>query len=178
MSNKLYDEDTMMGDYFGDDKPVANAINASELKPCPFCGSTKIRKPKNEKGWLCKKCGSEIFWDWNTRPIEDALNERIAELEYNAANNAMSIHAIMSTLDIDDETHGIADDMYETARNLAHKLRAHAERAEAERDDARAMVDKLIEAGNKSVHSVQTEFCTHWSKEWRALVTEWKESEK
>lgn len=52
-----------------------------ELKPCPFCGSTKIRKPENGNGWLCKKCGSEIFWDWNTRPIEDALNKRIAELE-------------------------------------------------------------------------------------------------
>lgn len=48
MSDKLYDEDTMMGDYFGDDKPVANAINTSELKPCPFCGSTKIRKPAKQ----------------------------------------------------------------------------------------------------------------------------------
>ena len=44
-----------------------------------------------------------------------------------------------------------------------------------ERDErAEAMIERLIELGNKSIHSVQTEFCTRWSKEWRALVAEWQ----
>ena len=73
----------------------------SELKPCPFCGGEAITTAffdaddfdympievndcdaevtcKNERcingWWLSPK-------DWNTRPIEDALNARIAELE-------------------------------------------------------------------------------------------------
>ena len=53
----------------------------SELKPCPFCGSMNIRKPIGEDGWMCKTCGSKGFVDWNTRPIEDALEARIAELK-------------------------------------------------------------------------------------------------
>lgn len=57
--------------------------------------------------------------------VVDALNAaeaRIAELEYNAANNAMSIHAILSALDINDETRGVSDDMYDDALGLAFKL--------------------------------------------------------
>ena len=53
----------------------------SELKPCPFCGSMNIRKPIGEDGWMCKTCGSKGFVDWNTRPIEDALESRISELK-------------------------------------------------------------------------------------------------
>ena len=73
----------------------------SNLKPCPFCG-----KEPNQKGtelgdrpcfyYECEnpKCGaSEMGWHdteqeaidaWNNRPIEDALQARIEELE-NAA---------------------------------------------------------------------------------------------
>jgi len=61
-----------------------------ELKPCPFCGSKnttldyfEISCPQ-ELGTLvlCGDCGSYSTVDrWNTRPIEDALNARIAELE-------------------------------------------------------------------------------------------------
>jgi len=61
----------------------------SELKPCPFCG----RQPYESGGYV--SCHTELclanadyhepaigpITDWNTRPIEDALNARIAELE-------------------------------------------------------------------------------------------------
>jgi len=62
-----------------------------ELKACPFCGSSnttldyyEISCPQ-ELGTIvvCNGCGASAksIVDWNTRPIEDALNARIAELE-------------------------------------------------------------------------------------------------
>ena len=59
----------------------------SELKPCPFCG--KIPKPDwtDESYIECTNRKRDIYrfgmstGSWNTRPIEDALNARIAELE-------------------------------------------------------------------------------------------------
>ena len=72
----------------------------SELKPCPFCGSevqddphTGEKYPRKSPmgGWIihCECCGASLSQfrksgkgeiSWNTRPIEDALNKRIAEL--------------------------------------------------------------------------------------------------
>ena len=72
----------------------------SELKPCPFCGSEVQDDERGEKypkkspmgGWIihCECCGASLSQfrksgkdeiSWNTRPIEDALRARIAELE-------------------------------------------------------------------------------------------------
>ena len=70
----------------------------SELKECPFCGQqpkeTKYREfGKNPREYSLYHClnegcpsyftkpGSMTAEDWNTRPIEDALRERITELE-------------------------------------------------------------------------------------------------
>jgi len=64
----------------------------SELKPCPFCGSEagtyKFILP-GEIVWLAYCPNENCHFShrtaslaaWNARPIEDALNERIAELE-------------------------------------------------------------------------------------------------
>jgi len=53
----------------------------SELKPCPFCGEPVVFNKFAEKV-VCEDCGATIYSDyWNTRPIEDALSARIAELE-------------------------------------------------------------------------------------------------
>ena len=61
-----------------------------EIKPCPFCGSTdiKLHDEISHAVW-CQECFAEMpsidiesaVELWNTRPIEDALNARIAELE-------------------------------------------------------------------------------------------------
>jgi len=54
----------------------------SELKKCPFCGSADIRTEPGINLNYCDKCSAEANIEhWNTRPIEDALNKRITELE-------------------------------------------------------------------------------------------------
>lgn len=68
-----------------------------ELKPCPFCGGGDLIREGNCDGDYaqtvcdtCCSCGPFIdrvggYWkvieSWNTRPIEDAKDARIAELE-------------------------------------------------------------------------------------------------
>ena len=60
---------------------------SEELRPCPFCGGAKICTEKSINLNYCDNCSAESNVEhWNTRPIEDALNARIAELE--AANQA------------------------------------------------------------------------------------------
>ena len=57
----------------------------STLKPCPFCG----KMPEVADDGVCrcnnKSCSMAPYWYlpkyWNIRPIEDALNARIAELD-------------------------------------------------------------------------------------------------
>lgn len=55
------------------------------LKPCPFCGGNDIVYEEALSVTYCNDCGGELDEgfgsDWNTRPIEDALRARIAELE-------------------------------------------------------------------------------------------------
>ena len=65
----------------------------SEMKPCPFCGKEDLYFEQDEEGEtniVCDWCeyktrifqtiGDAARW-WNTRPIEDGLRKRIAELE-------------------------------------------------------------------------------------------------
>src|SRR5690606_27939346 len=55
---------------------------SEELRPCPFCGGTKICTEKGINLNYCDNCSAESNVEhWNTRPIEDALTARIAELE-------------------------------------------------------------------------------------------------
>ena len=63
----------------------------NELKSCPFCG----KEPHIDANYHLFSCQNKdciadatnyeatmgFFEQWNTRPIEDALNARIAELE-------------------------------------------------------------------------------------------------
>jgi len=64
---------------------------SEKLKPCPFCGNKNIRKNFGIFPELfCSECEATIYaYDehedlaksWNTRPLEDALQARIAELQ-------------------------------------------------------------------------------------------------
>lgn len=57
---------------------------SEELRPCPFCGAMP---EKLRTGYMCSTLGCALQEntvsekEWNTRPIEDALRARIAELE-------------------------------------------------------------------------------------------------
>ena len=63
----------------------------SKLKPCPFCGKKRHLRfepfeGSTDTGIVVCICGAsyttiEQGADWNTRPIEDDLRNRIAELE-------------------------------------------------------------------------------------------------
>lgn len=67
---------------------------SDELKPCPFCGGNDvIFMPSliypGRRAAHCRRCRvtgplteyEEAADDWNTRPAEDTLRERIVELE-------------------------------------------------------------------------------------------------
>ena len=75
------------------------------LKPCPFCGSEAFyikimgnyEKPHEI---FCSKCDGaitegrsekQVVTIWNTRPIEDELRARIAELE--AESERFTVHS-------------------------------------------------------------------------------------
>ena len=72
----------------------------SELKPCPFCGEpaddryNRLAKCSNKSCLMNHWVDDEDFFiddDWNTRPIEDALRARIAELE--AEIDRLTVHS-------------------------------------------------------------------------------------
>ena len=71
-----------------------------KLKQCPFCGG-EAELCYSEVDTFCRKCNvlqeTEL---WNTRPIEDALRLRIAELEEENERLAQLLHDEMSQLEI------------------------------------------------------------------------------
>ena len=86
----------------------------SELIPCPFCGGTKICTEKGINFNYCDNCSAESNIEhWNTRPIEDALTTRIAELEKDLSNkeieytdlwdDALALQARIAELEAENE---------------------------------------------------------------------------
>ena len=92
------------------------------LKPCPFCGSPAYSYHDNCIDFAGVKCdlGGCVCADilitennWNTRPIEDALNARIAELEKDLSNkeieytdlwdDALALQARIAELEADNK---------------------------------------------------------------------------
>lgn len=96
-------------------KPSPSRVNA-ELKPdaCPLCsGTSEIRGACAPYFGRCRTCGTDgpvratkeaAILAWNTRPAEDALRTRVAELEgaldaWITAGNAMhNLHMTMGSI--------------------------------------------------------------------------------
>ena len=79
---------------------------SEELRPCPFCGAMPMGQ---DDRYMCSTLGCVMQEDtisaenWNTRPIEDALNSRIAELEADNAEFRQLIRDWSIVLDQNDE---------------------------------------------------------------------------
>ena len=87
---------------------------SEELRPCPFCGGTNICTEKSINLNYCDSCSAEANIEhWNTRPIEDALQSRIAELEKDLSNkeieytdlwdDALALQARIAELEAENE---------------------------------------------------------------------------
>jgi len=112
---------------------------SEELRPCPFCKSNnttldyyEISGPQ-ELGTIvvCNDCGASAksIVDWNTRPIEDALNARIAEL-----SQAVGLITTLKPTMVMDANHPL-DMVREVAEHVTAriaKLEAYVAELEAE----------------------------------------------
>ena len=87
-----------------------------KLKPCPFCGSeAEFNSDEFGEGVCCKSCDATLHngvygeegrklasADWNARPIEDELNEKIEKLEAENARLRESLEVILDAAQKDE----------------------------------------------------------------------------
>ena len=101
---------------------------SEKLKPCPFCGGEATENRDISNSIYCKKCFAEIDTDcvdWNIRPIEDALQARIVELE-----------AVIEIL----------EDQQREAKNILIDKKLHIDSLYEEGYKMQQRIDKLEEA--------------------------------
>ena len=90
---------------------------SNKLRPCPFCGKETAEVECDGAFWWvkCQSCGASghVYWfilnngnardividNWNTRPIEDALRLRIAELEESDKHWAGNVKVCMQLIE-------------------------------------------------------------------------------
>lgn len=107
---------------------------SKELKPCPFCGETRLTIEDNQKVQdvhvLCKDCGAKTSFDgiryavagrWNCRPVEDALKRRIKELE---AENGRLREALKEIAEFANDEYGKRIPAPSCVKFMTIKLRA------------------------------------------------------
>ena len=110
----------------------------SELKPCPLCGAMP---EKLRTGYMCSTLGCALqentvsAKEWNTRPIEDALTSRIANLE--GANRGLGANYI-----------------YELNENIKLNARIAELEAESERFTVHSDIERQ---DDKSPNDTQTQ---------------------
>ena len=139
---------------------------SEKLIPCPICGSENtVRLPYNDRADIerCKNCNLTIivpigYTMWNTRPIEDALNARIAELE--EENDRLQ------DAWFNDETICPDGSLKPKVSDFLNRI------AKLE-----AVIDQLIEAGEKMFTAVIAAAVPYdeGMREWDKIVNDWKE---
>jgi vacuolar-type H+-ATPase subunit I/STV1 len=149
----------------------------SELKRCPFCGETRhVHKewinPKEpepceveelyELAW-CEICGVTVMQDWNnwnTRPIEDALqaeNERLKEeLQHEKTRSQLNLEA---------EERRMLNITYYCAE--IDRLNARIARLEEK-------LAELVEVGNKMRDLIEQDYDGYLDEtiDWRGMAEE------
>lgn len=124
----------------------------SELIPCPFCGGKNVLSTELQDGLpfiaYCQ-CGAENEAEnWNTRPIEDALRKRIAELEEQVWNLNLENERLEEAYWIDET---ISPDG--TLKPSVRKLLERLEKAET---DLR-LSDDLVKALDNRIAELEAE---------------------
>ena len=117
-----------------------------ELRPCPFCGSSNIRNPIDESGWLCKVCGSE--WFRNARPLEDALRNRaeIAEAEFSRLRKKND-RLLWETTESHPNVIRVGCDSIAKLQDENTKLRECLRKSIAERERIQSELDNPVHTG-------------------------------
>ena len=122
---------------------------SEKLRPCPFCGGTKICTEKSINLNYCDNCSAESNVEhWNTRPIEDELRKRIAELEEQVWNLNLENERMEEAYWIDES---IAPDG--TLKPSVRKLLERLEKAET---DLR-LGDDLVKALDNRIAELEAE---------------------
>ena len=82
-----------------------------KLKPCPFCGSNAVMD--NSGISYCSNMGCHAYnfvgyaHTWNNRPLEDAKDARIAELERQLADAKEEVKLLRTTVALEKSTRNI-----------------------------------------------------------------------
>ena len=167
---------------------------SNNLRPCPFCGGEAITTAffdADDFDYMpieVNDCDAEVTCEnercingwylspkaWNTRPIEDALNARIAELE---AENA-GLKERVAMLDVTAVFKSLGEMGYIEQTNRLHTRIAELD----------GFIDRLIELGEWGMTGMEivTSFrggemhnlAIKQGDKWDALVKDWKERER
>ena len=99
---------------------------SEELIPCPFCGeSSRVEINTYTEQIVCGQCGAVVYYKyWDTRPIEDELRKRIAELE---AKNERYIKLIQDWVDVLDPRYPQGDGLASAVRQAMLEINKERE---------------------------------------------------
>ena len=149
-----------------------------ELKACPFCGAKLTKSVVDRETFyqhpMVNGCHLRAMlftkYKWNTRPIEDALRLRIAELEESDKHWAGNVKVCMQLIERYESDVATLE-----AENAELKGRA---------ENAEQMVSRLLEVGS----ALEAQAYDAWikdgmldfpaAKDWELLINEIKETKK
>ena len=161
----------LVGEFYLDENGVPTIeledtdTTVNGLKPCPFCGSEAEECFDDEGNVQCSNCDCQMGMAtvcpsvWNTRPLEDKLEAKIAELEATIER--------MEDAWLIDETIAPDGSLRPSISKLLERL-----------DEAEATIEKLIKAGNDLTINPNVGNYEEREAAWTKLWLEWKDGKK